>query len=140
MLQLQCIYNIKSAECFVAVGKSLEEEGILVFKDPDTIAKLKEENFDFALVDTPHHMLLAYKLSLPFAILGAGTPHIARRIPYLPRYFCSFPCMIIDSLSTKHNLQRKLNPNVTQIYQPMTDGVWQILPFSLAFRIRLGWV
>ena len=28
---------------------------------------------------------------------------------------------IEDSFSTKHNLQRKLNPNVTQIYQPMTD-------------------
>ena len=27
----------------------------------------------------------------------------------------------LDSFSTKHNLQRKLKPNVTEINQPMTD-------------------
>ena len=64
---------------------SLEEEGMLIFKDKDAIKRLQEENYDFALVDLPHSMLLSHKLSLPFAIFGLDAPHLIRRIPYVPR-------------------------------------------------------
>ena len=50
------------------------------------IDKLKEDNYDFVLVDLPQNMLVAYKLSLPFGLIGIDPPHLIRRIPYLPRY------------------------------------------------------
>ena len=64
----------------------LEEEGMSIFKDKDAIKRLLEDKYDFALVDLPHSMLLSHKLSLPFAIFGLETPHLIRRIPYMPRY------------------------------------------------------
>ncbi len=45
-----------------------------------------------------------------------------------------------DSLSTKHKLQCKLKPNITQISQLITDGGLQILHIGLVFTIRLRWV
>ncbi len=41
---------------------------------------------------------------------------------------------ILDSLSTKRNLQRKFNPNVTQISQPMTDGGVANSPLFIGFQ------
>ncbi len=41
---------------------------------------------------------------------------------------------ILDSLSTKRNLQRKLNPNVTQISQPMTVGGVANSPLFIGFQ------
>ena len=90
---------------------------MLIFKDRHTIDKLKKENYDFVLVDLPQAMLLPYKLSLPFGIIGLDAPHFIRKIPYMPRYKMikvgvSFPneawliCLILLK-----------NPNIHMKYQ-----------------------
>ena len=53
---------------------------------------------------------------------------------------------ILDSLSTKRKLQRELKRNITQISQPMTDGVWTLdwcsqlgnVGFEFALQITFG--
>ena len=63
----------------------LEDEAMLIFKDMNTIEQLKEEKYDFVLVDLPQAMLLPYKLSLPYGIIGLYAPHLILRILYMPR-------------------------------------------------------
>ncbi len=59
-----------------------------------------------------------------------------------PTHLMSLYCasQSIDSLNTKRNLQRKLNPDITQISQPMTDGGVVNSPLLIGFhnQVTLG--
>ena len=58
----------------------------MILKQPEFLKKLKQEKYDFALIDTPFYVytLVAYKLSIPYGLVGFDTPHLLRRLPYLP--------------------------------------------------------
>ncbi len=43
-----------------------------------------------------------------------------------------------DSFSIKRKLERKLERNVTWIFQPITTGIWQILHMGLMFTTELS--
>ncbi len=72
---------------FIVVFETFQKESEMILQQKEFINELKLNRYDFALIDSPSYVytLVPYKLSIPYGLVGFDTPHILRRLPYLPR-------------------------------------------------------